>query len=114
MSPYCYQQKTIREQKLAVKRWFLGASCRVLICGLMIIFGFLFVWKTSSVSTKGYEMNEFEKQSQTLEQENERLELAVAETSSLKNIEEKIAQLGLVSADQVEYAALPGTAVAMK
>ena len=114
MSPYYCQGKTLREKRMAIRQWFLGASCRFLIVGLIVFFGSLFVWKTGVVSTKGYDLNDYERELQAVQEENQRLQLAIAQAGSLKSIEERLPQLGLVAVDQVQYAAFPGTAMALR
>ncbi len=114
MSPYYCQQRTRREKKLAVQRWFFSSSFRVLLLVVVIFAGLLFVWQTSSASTKGYTINDLEKQALVLEQENQKLEFAIAQQRSLQSITQRLPQTGLVAVDSVHYATLTGTAVALR
>ncbi len=114
MSQCFYQDRTMREKRLARKQWFFSTSCRFFLVGLTVLFGVLFIWKTSTASTKGYELNDYEKQINSLEQENQRLQLQIAEIQSLKNIEKRIPELGMVVADSAEYALLTGSSVALR
>lgn len=104
----------MREKKLAFQRWLLSSSCHVLLLTVVIFIGLLFVWQTSSASTKGYTINDLEKQLRTLEQENQKLEFEIAKRRSLRSIIERLPQTGLVAMDNARYATLKGTAVALK
>lgn len=114
MSPYYCPQTTRREKKMAVKQWLLSSSFRVLFMVFVIFLGLLFVWQTSSASTKGYTINDLEKRVTSLEQENQKLEFAIAQHRSLQSIIERLPQTGLVAVDNISYATLVGTAVALR
>lgn len=114
MSPYCFPQRTRREKKMAFKHWLLSSSCRIFLLLLVSIVGLLFVWQTSSASTKGYTINNLEKQVRSLEQENQKLEFEIAKQRSLQSITERLPQTGLVAVDGMHYATLLDTAVALR
>lgn len=114
MSPYYRSQITRREKKIAVKQWLLSSSFRVLFLVFVTFLGLLFVWQTSSASTKGYTINDLEKRVISLERENQKLEFAIAKNRSLQSIMERLPQTGLVVADDVNYAILVGASVALR
>lgn len=114
MSPYLQRQPTIRQKKLAVRRWLLSTAFRSVLVGVFCLFGVLYVLQTSAVSTKGYAINDFKKQIQTLEDENQKLEFEIATHRSIQSIEERLKTTQLVVADNIEYVTLVGSAVALR
>ncbi|MFZ2190264.1 MAG: hypothetical protein WA057_03670 [Candidatus Magasanikiibacteriota bacterium] len=111
---YINDYKTMREQKMDVRHWLLSTSFRMTLLVLIGVFGIMYVVQTSSASTTGYEMRDLEKQIQILEQDNQRLEFEIASNRSMKSIQSRLQGTSLVMADNVEYATLVGTAVAMR
>lgn len=114
MSPYLCQQKTLRAERLQNKHWIFGMGCRLTLLFLLVIFGVLFIWQTSSASTKGFAINDLQKQISDLEKENQKLGLQIAEQRSLKNLENRVTELGLVAVDNVKYVTILGTTVARR
>ena len=114
MSPYLCRQKTLRTERLQNKHWIFGIGCRLSLLFLLIIFGVLFIWQTSSASTKGFVINDLQEQISDLEKENQKLGLQIAEQRSLKNLENRITELGLVVVDNVRYATILNNTVARR
>ncbi|KKQ27309.1 MAG: Membrane-fusion protein [Candidatus Magasanikbacteria bacterium GW2011_GWC2_37_14] len=114
MSPYLCQQKTLRDHKLQNKSWLINTGCRGFLFCLIVVLGMLFIWQTSSASTKGFAINDLQKKISDLEKESQKLDLEIAEQRSLKNIENRVSELGLVAADNVKYVTILGTAVARR
>ena len=114
MTTYQTKHQTMRQKRLAVKQWLIGTTFRCVLLTSVAVFGIMYVVQTSSISTKGYEINDLEGQIQVLEQENQKLEFEIATHRSMKSIQERLDGLGLVMADRVDYATLVGTAVARR
>lgn len=111
---YLCQQPTLRQKKEAVKRWFLGTACRFVFGALVVIFGVMYVAQTNAISTKGYTMQDIERQIQALEQENQKLEFEIANHRSMQSIQSRLSNLNLVATDSVKYVTLTGSAVARR
>ncbi|HYE59706.1 MAG TPA: septum formation initiator family protein [Candidatus Kapabacteria bacterium] len=109
-----YQEKTMREKRKALQLWMVSTTSRVVLCGCVILFGVLYILETSAISTKGYEMSDLQKQIQELEQENERIDVAIADHRSMESIERRVKDLNLVLAGDVTYVSPVGTAVARR
>lgn len=92
----------------------VSASFRFGLIVFIVIFGFLYVWKTNSVSTKGYEISDLETHIKQLEQENRKLQVHIAEYSSMQSIQQRLAGADLVPTDHVEYVTLVGSTVAQR
>ena len=109
-----YGKETMREKHLAVKRLLLSVTFRAVLSSLTIICGVLYVVETSSVSTRGYDINALQKQIIELKQENQRVEFEVAKYRSMDSIQARLKNFNLVAADKPEYVTLPGSAVARR
>jgi len=104
----------MRQRKMAVRQWLLSTSFRAGLLVVIAFFGIMYVAQTSSASTKGYEIRDIEKQLQTLEQENQKLEFEIATHRSMQSIQSRLQNTNLVVADNMEYVTLVGTAVARR
>ncbi|PIT86405.1 MAG: hypothetical protein COU33_03360 [Candidatus Magasanikbacteria bacterium CG10_big_fil_rev_8_21_14_0_10_43_6] len=114
MNAYLKKKTTIRERKQKLVRFMVSATFRMGLVVFIVLFGFLYIWQTNSISTKGYELSDLEQQIKQLERENRKLDVHVAEYSSMQNIQERLGGMNLVSADNIEYVTLVGTAVAQR
>jgi len=107
--------QTLRQKRQAIRKWLFSTTFRALMLVLVLGGGFMYVVKTSSLSTKGYEINDLEQQLELLEQENQRLELQIASYRSMNSIQNRLVSLNMVEAGgNVEYISLAGSAVAMR
>lgn len=110
-----YQPKqTRREKKLELKRMLLSSSFRAGLIVFVSVFGILYVMQTTEVSTKGYVINDLEKQVHLLKQETRKLEVEIAKNSSMQSIQSRLINTDLVSIAQVEYITPIGNAVAVR
>ncbi len=91
-----------------------SSACRATLLVFLSIFGVLYLLRTSAVATNGYEINNLEKQINVLQEDNQKLELEIADNRSMKSIQERLNGMELVAADSVEYAALISAAVARR
>ena len=111
---YLCQQPTLREKRESMKKWFFSATCRFVFGAFVVVFGVMYVAQTNAISTKGYTMNDIEKQIQALEQENQKLEFEIATHRSMQSIQSRLLNLDLVAADSVKYVTLTGSTVARR
>jgi len=114
MNAYAKKKTTLRQKKQQLLKFMVSATFRMGLMAFIVIFGVLYIWQTNVVSTKGYEISDLEAQIKKLEQENRRLEVHVAEHTSMQRLEERIAQTDLVQADSIQYITAVGTAVAQR
>jgi cell division protein FtsL len=105
---------TIREKHLAMKRVFLSNTFRVALAVFVLTFGVLYVVCTSSISTKGYDITDMEKQITNLKRENQKLEFKIAQHRSMQSIQERLEGMDLVSADNIQYKTIIDTTVARR
>jgi len=109
-----YQLPTMREQKHAVQSLLVSTSFRISLIAFALIFGVLYVLQTATVSTKGYEISDLEQHLTELERETKKLDVQIAEHRSMHSIENRLARLNMVPADQMVYVSSGVPAVAKR
>ena len=114
MTKYTKKKQTMREKKLAMQRWLLGTSFRIGISVFVLFFGFVYVIQLSSVSTKGYDINDLQKQVNQLQRENRKMNVEISKYRSMQSIQERLSNTDLVAVDKVTYKNIIGTVVARR
>ena len=88
------------KKKIKIFSWKNFNYC---IC-LMSIASFMgYLACVNNLSVKGFELKEARAKYNVLEEENTKMELSVMEMEAYQNLEEKVADSGMVKADNVEY-----------
>ena len=114
MTEYMKQQKGLLEQKQSgpARRW--ETCCRVFLLVSVGLFGLLYVVETSTVSTKGYDISDLQKQLVAMRQEEQALDLQIAEFRSMASIQERLAGMDLVAVTDAEFVSETGVVVARR
>lgn len=87
---------------------------RIFLLGGLIIFGgILYLWQINSLATTGYKINALEDQAAGVKEQNKKLLVQITELRSTSRLEQKIAELKMVSVARVEYLQSNGSSVAM-
>lgn len=79
-----------------------------------LLAGLGYFWQTNSLSTRGYQIRKLEKSIELLKEGNQELELRAASAQSWETLQERVKQLNMVDAGQVEYMTPAGGSVALK
>lgn len=108
------KKQTLRDKRIALHRWMVGTTCRMSLIALMVVFGVLYIMQTSSVSTKGFEMSDLQKQITSLEHETRALDVEIASHRSMTSIQQRLTEMELVHAGTVDYRTPVGSAVARR
>jgi len=111
---YKGKKQSLRQQRVALKRLAMSHTARVALFVFCVVAGFLYIWQTNTVSTKGYMITELEQNIRQLEYENRKIEVEIAEKSSLTSVEQRLDDVKLVAVDHVEYVDVLGGAVAQR
>lgn len=114
MNAYAKKKTTLRQKKQQLIKFMVSATFRMGLVAFIVAFGFLYIWQTNSVSTKGYQISDLESQIKKLEQETRRLDVHVAQNTSMQKIQERISSTNLVAVEKIDYIASVGTAVAVR
>lgn len=114
MTQYKIEKQTMRQKRLAVRQMFLSRSFRVCLVALIAVFGVMNLVQITKMSTKGYQINELENNIQSLNHEVEKLNVQIAQHRSMNSIQDRLANLNMVAAENIEYISLPGSSVARR
>lgn len=114
MNSYIEKKQTLREKKEALNKLLFSTSFRMSVGIFVLVFGVLYILKTTSVSTKGYIISDLEKQVATLEYENRKMDVEVAKLKSMQSLQERIASTDLVAVANVDYLNVLDGAVARR
>lgn len=114
MNKYSIKKQTIREKKEILRKVMVSTTFRAVLSLCVVLFGFMYVWQTNTVSTKGYMISDLERQIQDLEHETRRLEVDIAKHTSMRSIQERLSEVDLVVASEIEYVSVIGNAVAKR
>lgn len=114
MNAYCNTQTTLREKHKKVRQWMVSTTFRVMLVCTILFFGFLYIWQTNTVSTKGYALTDLERKVEELKQENSRLQVEIAKHTSMQSVQQRLQTTDLVAITDVQYVRPVGTAVAKR
>ena len=114
MNWYTQKKVTLREKKEKVRKFIVSTSFRVMLVVFIAFFGFLYVWQTNSVSTKGYAITDIEGQIRELNRENRSLQVKIAKNRSMQSIEERLDDMNLVAVNDIDYLTDVGNTVAQR
>ena len=112
MNAYFKQKQTLRQKKQSLQKLFISRTFRATLCAVMVVSSMMYLFQTNAVSQKGFELSDLQRQVIELERETQRLDVAISSHRSMISIQERLADMGLVRADHVEYINPAGTAVA--
>jgi cell division protein FtsL len=88
-------------------------SFRALLLVGTIMLGVLYIWQVNMAATTGYTMRDLESSIYTLEIEQERLDLQVAQLQSVDSVTERVQMLGLTEVKTIQYLTPGGGSVAI-
>lgn len=100
----------VRKQKIALSATKL-AKVHVGVLLTLAVFSLVYLIQVNTLATKGYAIRELEVEIATQKKNNELLGLEIIERQSMDALQRKIAELGLVAVDRIDYIA-PTAAVA--
>ena len=81
-------------------------NCRLVRVGLVIIILFCstgYVIKTASSASTGYQINALEKNLNTLQEEIRKIEVTIAEESSMTSVHERLEGMGMVAVNEFSF-----------
>jgi hypothetical protein len=87
---------------------------KLLILGVLIFCsGMLYLWQINGLATTGYKIKELENKAASLKSDNKHLQLEITRLRSTSRLEQKVAELKMVTVAKVEYLQANGSTVAM-
>ncbi len=99
-------------QTISLPQWLDSAAARLVLFSIIIIFSTAYIIKTTSSAPSGYQMHELDKQAQSLEIEVQKLQVEIAENSSMNSIQSRLAKLNMTGVGSIKYLTVKSTVVA--
>jgi len=88
--------------------------CKVLVILFLVGSIFLYLLQINSLATKGFKIQELERQLNELKDNNKKLSLEAVHLSSMAELNEKVHNLDMVSVDEFSYINLGSTGMAKR
>jgi hypothetical protein len=109
-----YRNLMNKIRHLSLPEWLVSKTTRIVLIILIIGIGGAYVSKITSSATRGFQMHKLENDVSGLEQDISKIEIEIAENSSLSNIQKRLAKLDMVEAGQITYISGKDISVAKK
>lgn len=87
---------------------------RAIIFSFLIIFSLAYFWQVTSLSIKGFQIKDLDKQIQQLKKDSQKMELEITVEKSMLNVDERVKGLNLVAMQNVEYLNVVSPSVALR
>lgn len=109
-----YQNLVHSLQTIRVPAWLTSRTARLALFSIIFIFGLAYIINTAASATTGYQVHELEKHTAALQTEVQKLQVEIADNSSMNNISSRLVKLNMVEASNIKYFTTKNTAVAKK
>lgn len=109
---YKYHNFSSSVRTMTVPAWMTSPTMRLGLIFIILFFGFAYIINITSSATSGYQVRALEKQTRDLEVAVRKLEVEIADNSSITAIAAKIERLGMVEAAGVKHVAVKNSSVA--
>ncbi len=87
---------------------------RTIIFSFLIVFSLAYFWQVTSLSIKGFQIKDLDKQIKQLKKDSQKLELEITVEKSMMNVDERVKGLNLVAVQNVEYLNVVSPTVALR
>lgn len=81
---------------------------------LIVVVGSAYVIKITSSATSGFDMHKLEKQVEALDNDIQKIQIEIAESSALPSIQARLAGMNMAEASYISYINTKDTAVAKR
>jgi hypothetical protein len=88
---------------IVLPRWAEGISLRLVVMVALIAVSLGYIVQISQSAVSGYEIHSLEKEVSVLDHDNEQMEVAIAEFSSLSSINQRLADTHMVPAHKITF-----------
>lgn len=89
-------------------------AVRVTLFVMTLVLGVVYFIQITEASARGVELKQLSEKKSSLSGDTYRIELNIAEESSAQNLQKRVSELGLTSADKIEYVKADDNSVAVK
>lgn len=112
MNSYLRKKSTMKDRRELIRRVLLGRTFRSFISLAMFGLGVLYIWQINTVSAKGYIISDYEKKVSSLERETRSLDVAIAQHTSIKTVQDRLGEAHFEQVSNAEFVSLTDNAVA--
>ena len=100
-----YQYRNFIQSIVTIRlpNWLACKGMRLCLLLFIILFGAAYVFKTTSSASTGYQMSDLEQRAQELEMENKKLEIEIADNSSMQSIHKRLSGINMVTIANIQY-----------
>lgn len=99
-------------ETISVPQWLTSRTTRVSLLAVIFLFSIAYIVNTTSSATSGYQMHELEKKMSLLEVEVQKLQVEIADNSSMSSISSRLVKLNMAEVGSVKYLTIKNTPVA--
>jgi hypothetical protein len=107
-----YQSMARSLQTISLPQWLTSRAARLVLFFIVFLFSFAYIINITSFAASGYQLHELEKQTQSLETEVQKLQVEIADNSSLNSISSRLVKLNMIEAGNIKYLTVKNTIVA--
>ena len=100
---YKYQNLISGIRYVSLPKWIDSFAIRLIFLGFLLIFGTAYIIKTASSATSGYEFTKLEKQVAAMENDIQKVQIEIADNSSIKNVQSRLVKMNMVAANGFKY-----------
>ena len=100
---YQYRHFTQAIYTWQLPRWLICPATRLLLLLVMVVFGSAYIVKTAGSAASGYKIYDLENQASALESDIKKLEVEIADNSSLFSIQKRLPNVNMVTVGKVTY-----------
>lgn len=97
---------------ISLPKWIFSKATRIILSVIIVAFGVAYVLNTTSSATSGFAMHKLEKELAALEIEVQKLQVEIADNSSMNNIQSRMVKLNMSEAGNIKYFTVKNTVVA--
>ena len=101
-------------QSIELPGWFVSLPVRIGLMAVVLILGVAYIARVTNAATTGYQINNLEKQINSLSQDIQKLEIKVAENCALSNIQNRLAATNMIAVSKVNYLSAIPTVMARR
>ena len=109
---YKYHNFTTSVRTMALPQWMTARATRALLLVAVLFFGIAYIVTITKSATSGYRVITLEKQTQALAMEVQKLQVEIADGSSITTLASRIANLNMVEAAGVKHLGVKSNTVA--
>ncbi len=99
-------------RSISVPSWLTSKTARLGLVSIIFFFSIAYIINTAASATSGYQMHELEKQTASLETEVQKLQVEIADNSSMSSISSRLVKLNMAEANNIKYLMVKNMVVA--